>query len=202
MKRSTVNLAVDALAFTAFLLLTASGVLVRYVLPPGSGRFASVWGLDRHDWGEIHFWIAVLMLAALSFHFFLHWRWIVCMVQGRPRQGSGFRVALALIGLVALLAIAAAPFLVPVEKTGVPPQRQGPAGTQPGGGHDVTGSMTLREVEERTGVPAAAILGELGLPPDVPVDERLGRLGRTYGFDMGDVRRILSRRGAGQERGR
>jgi hypothetical protein len=53
--------------------------------------------------------------------------------------------------------------------------------------------MTLSEVETRTGVPTGQILGELGLPPDLPPDERLGRLRRTYGFEMKDIREVVRR---------
>ncbi len=193
MRRASMNLVVDAVAFVAFVLLTATGVLIRYVLPPGSGRFSTLWGLDRDGWGQFHFWIAVLLLVSLGLHLFLHWRWVVGMVKGRPRQGSGLRAALAVVGVLALAALASAPFFGPVEQTGGPPHRL--RSTQPGGGeaHQIDGSMTLREVERRTGVPAAVILRELGLPLDVPADDRLGRLRRQYGFEIQAVREIVKK---------
>ena len=51
--------------------------------------------------------------------------------------------------------------------------------------------MTLREVEEQTGVPAAVILRELGLPVDLPTDEQLGRLRKKHGFEMQDIKEIV-----------
>lgn len=197
MRKVNLNFLVDAVAFVAFVLLTATGVLIRYVLPPGSGRFSALWGMDRHDWGQIHFWIAVLFLASLGLHLFLHWRWVVSMLKGRPREGSGLRLALALIGILALAGLAAAPFFGQVERTGEPPHRL--RSTEPGGrgAYRIDGSMTLREVEQRTGVPAGVILRGLGLPQEVPVDERLGRLRQQYGFEMEDVRVIVEKH-AGQ----
>ena len=118
MRRPTVNFISDSLGFAGFVLLTATGVLMRYVLPPGSGRFATIWALDRHEWGSIHFWLAIAFLAVLAFHLFRHWRWIVAVLRGRPREGSGARVALGTVGLVALLALAIVPFLSPVERAG------------------------------------------------------------------------------------
>ena len=118
MKRSNVNFTVDCLGFAAFVLLTATGVLMRYVLPPGSGRSTTIWGLDRHEWGDIHFWIAIAFFAALALHLFLHWRWIVALMSGRPREGSGARVALGTLGLATCLALAISPFLSPVERAG------------------------------------------------------------------------------------
>jgi len=126
-KRPTLNLLVDAAAFVGFVLLTSTGVLLRYVLPPGSGRLTTLWGLERHGWGEVHFWISMGFLACLAIHLVVHRRWIVSVVRGRPRQGSALRVALGVIGLLAVLAAAAAPFLAEVEQEergGRHPQRR------------------------------------------------------------------------------
>jgi len=193
MRKSRVNFLVDAVAFAAFVFLDATGVLMRYVLPPGSGYFSTLWGMDRHEWGRIHFWIAVALMSALALHLFLHWRWIVCMVKGRPREGSGIRVALAIVGVLALAGLAVAPFLGQVEQTGEAPHRirSGEHPTSPA--YQIDGSMTLGEVEQRTGVSAEVVLRELGLPLDLPTDERLGRLRRRYGFEMHDVRQIVQK---------
>ena len=123
MNRAKVNFVVDAASFAAFVLLLSTGVLVHYVLPPGSGHFYTLWGLDRHDWGGIHFWIAVVFLCTMGFHLFLHWRWVVNMVNGYLREGSGVRVALVIISLLSLLCIAISPFFSSVEHSGDPPRR-------------------------------------------------------------------------------
>jgi len=193
MSKSLANFLVDAVAFVAFVLLSATGVLVRYVLPPGSGHFSRLWGMDRHEWGQIHFWIAVVLMGVLTLHLLLHWRWVVCMVKGRPREGSGVRVALAIVGVLTLAGLAVSPFIGQVEQAGEPPHkiRSGEHPTSPG--YQIDGSMTLREVEQRTGVPAAVVLKELGLPLDLPTDERLGRLRREHGFDMHDVQDIVQK---------
>lgn len=110
------NVAIDAAAFSAFVLLTSTGVLLRYVLPAGSGHRTTLWGLDRHAWGQVHFWIALAFLACLTAHLAAHRRWIASLVRARPPEGSGLRVALGLIGLLALIAAAAAPFFAGVEQ--------------------------------------------------------------------------------------
>jgi hypothetical protein len=192
MRRPTLNFMVDGAGFAGFVLLTATGVLVRYVLPPGSGRFTTIWGLDRHEWGSIHFWLAVAFLAVLALHLFLHWRWIVAVLGGRPREGSGTRVALGVVGLVALLALAIAPFLSPVERIGETPGAPAPHSSELEHSESIRGSMTLAEVEAATGVPARYIVEELGLPAGVREDDRLGRLKMAYGFDIDRVRRIVA----------
>jgi hypothetical protein len=191
MKRPNLNFIVDSFGFAAFVLLTATGVLTRYVLPPGSGHSTTVWTLDRHEWGSIHFWIAIAFLMVLALHLFLHWRWIVTLMSGRPREGSGARLALGTVGLAALLALAIAPFLSPVERTGKELHAPGPHSSDLEDLESIRGFMTLAEVQQATGVPAAHIINEIGLPPGVPQDERLGRLKTTHGFAIGDVRRIV-----------
>jgi hypothetical protein len=84
MSKSMVNFLVDSVMFVAIILLSATGALMRYVLPPGSGHFSQLWKMDRHQWGQIHFWIAVVLMSTVALHLLLHWNWVVCMVKGRP----------------------------------------------------------------------------------------------------------------------
>ena len=86
MKRTNVNFLVDALSLVALVLLAVTGAIIRYVLPAGSGHGSALWGLDRHGWGHVHFWIAVAFCVAMVVHLVLHW--------GRPgrrarRPGQG-----------------------------------------------------------------------------------------------------------------
>jgi hypothetical protein len=53
----------------------------------------------------------------------------------------------------------------------------------------IRGSMTLREVEEATGVPSAHIKKSLKISDTE--EERLGPLRRQYGFEINDVREIV-----------
>jgi hypothetical protein len=131
-RRPALNFVVDAIAFCGFVFMTASGVLLRFVLPPGSGHRMTIWGLDRHDWGGVHFWMAAALLGALSVHVLLHWKWIVCIVRGQPREGSGVRLALGIVGLVAVLALAAAPLVSRVERAGPGRSRSAQTSATPG----------------------------------------------------------------------
>jgi hypothetical protein len=82
------------------------------------------------------------------------------------------------------------------DESGTKPGRGGRnrGKAEPGGSHrqDIQGRMTLLEVGRSTGLPARTIANRLGLPPDTPLDERLGRLKRRYGFTMQDVRDALA----------
>jgi hypothetical protein len=187
MKRAHLNFLVDFLAFAGFVVLTTTGVLMRYVLPPGSGHYATIWNLDRHQWGGIHFWVSVVFFSLLALHLVLHWRWIASVVAGRPREGSPFRAGLGLVGLTTIMALALAPLLTPVQKDAT----AGAASFLSGHRHEdisIRGSMTFRDVEAATGIPAAYLIESLELPPSVSADERLGPLKRRYGFEINAVR--------------
>jgi hypothetical protein len=124
LNRRKLNLIIDVLGLICAVFLIVTGFLLEYTLPPGSGRLGTecfgpapgglqrpillLWGLSRHEWGNIHYWIAGSLMAVLSLHLVLHWRWIVAMVRGKPREGSGVRLALGILGLASLLALALA----------------------------------------------------------------------------------------------
>ncbi|MBI4384598.1 MAG: DUF4405 domain-containing protein [Nitrospinae bacterium] len=213
MQRKNVNILIDALAFAFFVFLIATGMVLKYVLPPGSGRrFASgegreaegktvslSWGFSRHEWGDIHFWVAVGIMALLAAHLALHYKWAVTVVKGQTPEGSGARMGLGALGLATLLAVAVSPFLSPKET--VQRQREGrevsspvPAReekTEDGAEEEsIRGSMTLREVQERQGVPAEYLIEKLNLPKDTSPDARLGQLRRQSSFEMEDARAL------------
>ena len=190
MKKTKKNFLIDIVAFISFVFLVSTGVVMYYNLPPGSKNNA-IWGLSRHDWGDIHFWLAVVFLGILVLHLIMHWRWIVSLVKGKRKEGSGKRVLVGLIAFIALIAIAAAPVFSPVtaKKGHDTEARQNNPEFQVS--TDVKGSMTLLEVQVRTGVPVKHIIKELKLPEDTDVYQSLSRLKDQYGFSIDDVKSIV-----------
>jgi len=80
---------VDIVNFIVSLGLVISGILIKYVLPRGSGRPRGggagfhggreviTWlGMDRHEWGEIHFWLGIIFAVLVIIHLTQHARWI------------------------------------------------------------------------------------------------------------------------------
>jgi hypothetical protein len=168
-------------------------------------------GDDCEQWGEIHFWIAAGTLVILAFHLILHWKWIICVLgkKEKPAGVSGQRAFLGLAGMFGTLSLLVLPFLTPTEEaTRDQILQQGEAGQDAGTPRasetamdssresaeteDIVGTMTLREVQEKTGVPYEHILAKLGLPKDVLPEEKLGRLRRAHGFSIDDVRKIVN----------
>ena len=102
MSRTGVNFVLDVVSFLNLLGLTATGIVLKYVLPPGAGYGRGYRGgrgggeaseqvreflsLGRHDWGDVHFYLAVLFVVLMVLHLVLHWRWIQCYVKSIFRR--------------------------------------------------------------------------------------------------------------------
>ena len=190
MKRTNLNFIIDVIAFAGFVMLTTTGVLMRYILPPGSGRYSTIWSLDRHEWGSIHFWISIVFFSVLTLHLVLHWRWIVCVVTGQHSESSGFRVGLGIVGLLAVVALAMSPLIAPVKKDFISKDTS-LISSHKYEGILIRGAMTIKNVEEATGVPASYIFESLKLPQSISVEQQLGPLKRMYGVEINDVREIV-----------
>ena len=93
--RSTVNFVLDLVSFLGLLGLAITGFVMRYVLPPGTGGLGrslhggagrgvqaqELWSMTRHEWGSIHFYLAVVFVVLMVIHIILHWPWIKCYVK-------------------------------------------------------------------------------------------------------------------------
>jgi len=89
MKRTALNFIVDLISFVNLLILAFTGFIIKYILPPGSGghgrgyrggrgpgEIKELWSMSRHEWGDIHFYLAVLFVVLIMVHIILHWGWI------------------------------------------------------------------------------------------------------------------------------
>lgn len=111
MNRTLVNVIIDLVATLLFLGMIATGYLLRFPLPPGSNKTLTLWGLSRHQWGDIHFWISLGLLAVLMIHLALHWNWIVTVIGKRchlikTSQPSLVRSAIWTLGVFIVLCVA------------------------------------------------------------------------------------------------
>ncbi len=87
-RQTRLNFSLDTLLFTAFFLVSLSGLVVWLVLPSGGYRGgrnpfynATLLGLTRHGWNDLHLWAGLAMIAILTIHLTLHWHWIVCTAR-------------------------------------------------------------------------------------------------------------------------
>ena len=81
MNRTFVNLLIDSCAACLFLAMFLTGYILRFPLPPETNKTFILWGLTRHEWGAIHFWISLGLIAIILVHLALHWTWIVSVIS-------------------------------------------------------------------------------------------------------------------------
>ena len=68
----------NLLLYLSFCGLIGTGALLEWKLVPGSegGHGLIVLGMTRHEWGDIHFWMAVVCVGATLAHLVLNWAWL------------------------------------------------------------------------------------------------------------------------------
>jgi len=105
----------DVAALASFVFVVSTGVLLHYVLPIRSGRAVELMGMNRHEWGDLHFQITVVFLLILTIHLIVHWKFFFGMFQGKVNSTNAYRIILGVVALLAILALAIAPFVSPLE---------------------------------------------------------------------------------------
>ena len=95
MPRNTINFVVAVLSFLNLVGLMFTGFIMKLILPPGTGglgralhggggrgiHIKELWSMTRHEWGNIHFYLAVTFVVLMIVHIILHWTWIKCYVK-------------------------------------------------------------------------------------------------------------------------
>jgi hypothetical protein len=216
MKRNTLNFVIDAISAVVTLGMVATGLLLRFVLPPGSGSRRMLWGWGRHDWGDLHFWLAVGVGAVIVLHIALHWQWVcVTALRCLPARGQhssptlttrnlvGASLILLLVGVLGGFVWFARATTTNVrgdealagmegargDDSAIHHEgRDGPSRTD---GPPIRGSMKLSEAADACDLTVEAARERLRVPKDVAADEQLGRLAAKYNFSMQQARERL-----------
>ncbi|MFZ2955288.1 MAG: DUF4405 domain-containing protein [Candidatus Ozemobacteraceae bacterium] len=70
---------IDLLSAILLLAVTLTGGILHWHLPPGSGHTGRggvgaklLLGMDRHEWGDIHFWLSLIFVAFMVIHLYQH----------------------------------------------------------------------------------------------------------------------------------
>jgi hypothetical protein len=100
MNRTLANVVVDLLAAMLFVGMIATGYVLRFPLPPGTNRTLTLWGLTRHQWGGIHYWISLILLGVIAAHLVLHWKWIATVVGKRLRLTAKHQPSMVRSGMI------------------------------------------------------------------------------------------------------
>lgn len=215
--RTSLNFWIDVASLAVMIGLAATGGLIHFVLPAGSGHFYALCGWDRHDIGQVHFYLAVAAIALLALHVLLHWSWVCCIVSKAVGREAPSRRARTAWGGVVLLAIVvflvgglwwASSMVQELAPGGRGQDRRAHVGrgstfaADPGhethldecpAGAAIDGRTSLGAAATMCGLSVAQLLQELALPASIDPEERLGRLKRRHGLDLLAVRELACR---------
>jgi hypothetical protein len=113
MKKSKINLIIDALLLVCMAAIAGIGLLMRNVLVPGYQRWEIYgrnvelyfWGLNRHQWGTVHYVISLVLLGLVILHIVLHWPMILGIYRNLIKNARA-RWITAIILLALTIALA------------------------------------------------------------------------------------------------
>jgi len=108
--RVTLPRILNYLLFCGSSFLLGTGLALETRLPPGSrgGHHLRMLGLDRHEWGELHFYVGLAVAALVLAHLALHWKWLKSALKSASAK-------LGYVGLAVGIAIFLVPLLLPVS---------------------------------------------------------------------------------------
>ena len=111
MKRFFDNLLIDLIAAALMIGMLGTGYILRFPLPPGTNKELTLWGLTRHQWGDVHFWISLGLIAVILLHLCLHWQWIAISVKRKLSRRKAAPGSALVSGLMTFLVLVAVLFL-------------------------------------------------------------------------------------------
>ncbi|HOX39890.1 MAG TPA: DUF4405 domain-containing protein [Candidatus Brocadiia bacterium] len=105
------NLLVDALMLLCMCFLAGVGLLLKHVLIPGRERIEvygrnvelAFLGKGRHEWGEIHLAIGVVLLLLLALHIIMHWNMVATILRNSIRNAAARFVIVILLTTLSLV---------------------------------------------------------------------------------------------------
>ena len=122
MKKSSINLILDAIMFLMMALIAGIGLLLKYVLVSGSERWLRYGknvdlrflNLDRHQWGDIHLIIGIILIILLVIHVILHWKMISCFFHNMIKGTTTRRLTSGCIAIFSILLLIF-PFIINIQ---------------------------------------------------------------------------------------
>jgi Mor family transcriptional regulator len=187
MKKSDWQYIVGTLIFICIIEMAVIGFLMGLViskdpLAPESTRYFL--GLQRHYWGNIHFYLSIAFVVLSLIHLIISWDWI----KGKAHQlfHRGWLPVLVLAVVVLFLVFS----LFWAFSPKAPRAYEDYGGKADSG--VITDQMTLLDVEKATGIPAKEIAEALGLPSKIPLNETLRQLRKSYPLTLQEVRNVVT----------
>lgn len=122
LNKSKFNLTIDIIMFIVMMAIAGIGFMIKYVLIAGFKRNdiyginnkLYYWGMDRHEWGNIHLILSFILLFLLLLHIIFHWNLIVCIFK-RMVPDKTWRIALSALFVLLSVILGIMPLFVTPE---------------------------------------------------------------------------------------
>ena len=99
----------DLALYLVACVTAGTGLLLAYRLPHGAGNAGRVvfFGYGRHEWGDIHTWLAYFGIILVVVHLALNWQWLVKVAASKHiwRLAAGILSGLLIVIAFLLLPV-------------------------------------------------------------------------------------------------
>jgi len=213
MKKSDWQYLVDSLLFICILGIAVIGFLMGLVIPKGPAapeKAKYFLGLHRHQWGNIHFYLSIAFVILVIIHLIFSWKWIKAKaLQLFKRKWAMVLILTVIISILVLFfswlfypkvpgaysgygVRSAKTAKAKVIKENLSAEQDKVLNKESKQYINVTGQMSLQDLERVSGIPARKIADKLGLPTHDSLNQRLGRLRKQHLFTMQEVRDVVA----------
>ena len=108
LKKSRINIILDAILYFSLLAIAFTGLLIKFVLVTGIeenrlyGKDVDLYFLEmnRHQWGDIHFIFSLLFIGLCFIHIFLHWKYIIGIINKMLKTSISSQITLWVSALI------------------------------------------------------------------------------------------------------
>ncbi len=217
------NIIIDIILFLLLGLIAGIGFLLKYVLIHGSERNIIYGndidllflGMDRHEWGYVHFVLSIAFIGFLVLHIIFHWNMIICMLQ-RLFVLKKIRYLVVSFFIVIFVLFFVFPFIVrpdivqkdayfrnfkhqsnqkmseETDEVQYNDKKHHQHHDDDFHQYEINGQMTLQSVADAYDVSLDLLTNEVNIPVSEK-DIKLGKLKKNYGFTMTDIARAIDK---------
>lgn len=76
MNKNVLKYIIDAALFVDICTIAVLGLLLGFVIPHGPGIAKNFLGIRRHQWADLHLFLAIILIALLALHLMMNWTWV------------------------------------------------------------------------------------------------------------------------------
>lgn len=89
--KNWINRVLNLLLYLALCFMVGTGIVMWFRLPSQQGRRhgagpPEILGMDRHEWGNWHFYFGAAFSVLILAHLVMNWTWLRKIAAGRGRQ--------------------------------------------------------------------------------------------------------------------